>query len=149
MFSVVVPMYNSEKTIGNAIESVVNQSRSDLIDEIIIIDDGSNDNSVDVVREYASKYKSIKLFLKKNGGASSARNMGIEKAKNNMIALLDSDDEWTLNKIEIQYNYLKNNPQIRALGSNRIGESISMGTRYEKGIRRISPISYCIKMFYK
>jgi len=99
--SVIIPTYNSEKTISRAIESVLNQSYS--VFEIIIIDDASTDKTMDIVTKYT---KVISIGLNKNKGASAARNEGIKKATGNWIAFLDSDDEWKLDKLEKQIIFL-------------------------------------------
>jgi glycosyltransferase involved in cell wall biosynthesis len=143
-FSVVIPLYNSENTIKACLESVFTQTRIDLVDEIVIIDDGSTDNSIKIIKEeFPGKY--IKIISKKNGGAASARNIGIKFAKNRFIALLDSDDEWKPNKIEKQAMVLNEFPEIKALGSNRSGESIKAGKEIREGLFQLSPVQYCIK----
>lgn len=146
-YSVVIPMYNSKDTIIQTIESVYSQTRFDLIDEIIIVDDGSIDNSVTLINDYIElkKCKKIKLIKKENGGAASARNIGIINSKNEFIALLDSDDIWEKDKIEKQNEILENNQEIKALGSNRKGEVIRHGSKYKNDIYKISPFQYCIK----
>lgn len=100
MVSVIIPTYNRAWSIERSISSVLNQSFSDL--ELIIVDDGSTDNTQDVI----SKFKDgrIKYFFIKNSGVSTARNFGIKKSKFNLIAFLDSDDEWLPNKLEEQIN---------------------------------------------
>ncbi len=144
-YSVIIPMYNSEETIATTINSVFKQSRFDLIEEILVIDDGSTDRSCDIVGNIPDEKGIINLIKKENGGAASARNLGIKMAKSNMIALLDSDDEWLPEKMEIQDRYLSSYPNIKALGSNRIGECISLGKAYKDGINKISSTLYCLK----
>ncbi len=89
-FSVIIPLYNKEHQIKATIKSVLKQSFSDF--EIIVIDDGSTDNSLHVVSEFNDDR--ISIFRQKNGGASVARNNGISKARAEHIALLDGDDLW-------------------------------------------------------
>ena len=104
MISVIIPMYNAENTIATCIYSVLNQTYKGKI-EIIIINDGSKDNSKKIVEEFININQSdfeIKLINKENGGVSSARNRGMVLAKGHYIALLDSDDEWLPNKLEKQ-----------------------------------------------
>lgn len=144
-YSVVIPMYNSEKTIVTSIKSVEGQTRYDLIDEIIVINDGSKDMSEDKVKKLQISNKKLKLINKSNGGAASARNLGIKIAKNDCIALLDADDMWYPQKLEIQDGILRNNPEIKALGSNRYGEAIRFGKVITNEVRKISPLQYCIK----
>ena len=88
--SVIVPVYNVEDYLEKCLDSLVNQTLKDI--EIIVINDGSPDNSQKIIDKYAKKYKNIEAFTKENGGLSDARNFGIKKAKGEYIAFLDSDD---------------------------------------------------------
>lgn len=90
MFSIVIPLYNKEKQIANTIKSVQNQTFQEF--EIVIVNDGSTDNSVEIVKQIDDKR--IKLINQENTGVSSARNTGIKNASFDYIALLDGDDEW-------------------------------------------------------
>ena len=85
MVSIIIPVYNSETTLRRCLESVINQSISDW--ELILVDDGSNDKSGEICDEYAEKNQRIKVFHKKNGGVSSARNIGLDNAKGNGLYL--------------------------------------------------------------
>lgn len=89
-FSVIIPVYNAEKTLNRCLDSIVNQSFKDY--EIILVNDGSVDNSESICLEYTNKYDNIKYEHKINGGASSARNKGIELAKGDFILFVDCDD---------------------------------------------------------
>ena len=102
--SVIIPAYNSEKTIVKALDSVRKQTSSQYIKEVLVINDGSTDNTKKIVENYKEEYDTfpIQLINKDNGGVSTARNRGLSLAQGNWIALLDSDDEWVLNKIELQ-----------------------------------------------
>lgn len=104
--SVVIPAYNSENTIQATIKSVLKQTLSDF--EIIVIDDGSQDLTVEVASQISDSR--IKLFSYDNAGVATARNRGIEKAAGEYIAFLDADDLWTANKLESQLQALQNNP---------------------------------------
>ena len=77
--SVVVPVYNVEKYLDKCLDSLVNQTLKDI--EIIVVNDGTKDNSQDIIDKYTKKYKNIKAYKKDNGGLSSARNFGIKKSK--------------------------------------------------------------------
>ena len=88
--SVIVPVYNVEKYIGRCIESIIKQSYKNL--EIILIDDGSKDNSGKICDEYAQKDNRIKVIHKKNGGLSDARNTGLNIVNGEYICFIDSDD---------------------------------------------------------
>lgn len=119
--SVIIPMYNSEKTIERALTSVVNQTYKGAI-EIIVVNDGSKDNSQKKVENFINKHPNfdIKLINQQNGGVSKARNTGLKSAIGNYIALLDSDDEWLPKKIEEQIVFFKkpNVDFITALRNN-------------------------------
>lgn len=90
MFTVVIPLYNKESYISRAVQSVLDQDYTNF--ELIIVNDGSTDNSMDVVSKI--KDNRIRIIEQKNGGVSSARNTGIINASNNFIAFLDADDYW-------------------------------------------------------
>lgn len=89
--SVIVPVYNTEKYINKCLDSLVNQTMKNI--EIIVVNDGSKDRSEEVIKQYVDKYpQMIKYYKKENGGLSSARNYGIEKATGDYISFVDSDD---------------------------------------------------------
>jgi len=88
--SVIVPVYNVEKYLRKCLDSLVNQTLEDI--EIIAVDDGSTDSSIDIIKEYAEKHSNIKYYQKENGGLSDARNFGLKMATGKYIAFLDSDD---------------------------------------------------------
>ncbi len=147
--SVIIPVYNSERTIIRAINSVVNQTKSELIKEIIIVNDGSTDRTEEKIIEYSKSEIDIplKIINKKNGGVSSARNKGLENAKGNWIALLDSDDEWKKDKLEIQYRVIKENPQIDFLGGNHQSQDIRILWKKIRTLYKATIKDLCIKMF--
>lgn len=90
LVSIIIPVYNREKTLEYCLNSVLQQTISDF--EVIIIDDGSTDSSVNICKSYALKDNRIHYFYKANGGVSSARNLGISKARGKWITFVDSDD---------------------------------------------------------
>ena len=120
--SVIIPMYNSERTIEKALDSVVGQTYPAHY-QIIVVDDGSSDRSAELVERYAEAHPSadIRLIRQSNGGVSSARNAGMRAATGQWIALLDSDDQWLPDKTRIQMDILSRHPQIDLLGSNVTG----------------------------
>lgn len=89
--SVIVPVYNAEKTLHKCIDSILGQSYKDW--ELLLIDDGSTDASATICDEYAQLDNRIRAFHKQNGGVSSARNVGLKNARGEWIAFVDSDDE--------------------------------------------------------
>ena len=103
--SVIIPTYNRKLFLIHAIDSVLNQTYQKL--ELIIIDDGSSDKSIEYIKK---KHPDIKIYKQFNKGVSSARNKGIKISSNKWIAFLDSDDRWHPKKIEKQVNYLEKNP---------------------------------------
>jgi len=102
--SVIVPVYNSEKYLRKCLDTLVGQTLSDI--EIIVINDGSPDNSQAIIDEYVEKYpEKMVSIVQKNGGQSSARNNGIDRATGDFIAFVDSDDYIELNALETSYEY--------------------------------------------
>ncbi len=102
--SLIVPVYNAEKYLSENIESLINQTYKNI--EIILINDGSTDNSGFLCNEFNKKHSQIITFHIKNSGASNARNFGIEKASGDYIAFIDSDDKIEKNYIEILFENL-------------------------------------------
>lgn len=104
LISVVIPTYNRLDSLSACIDSVLNQSLKP--DEVILVDDGSTDGSIDFVKE---KYKSQVIVIETGGrkGACYARNLGIESSRNDIVAFQDSDDIWLVNKLEDQIELMK------------------------------------------
>lgn len=117
--SVIIPMYNSEKTIERALSSVINQTYAGPL-EIIVVNDGSKDNSAVIVDEYIVKHPahSIRLINQNNGGVSKARNTGLKAATGDYIALLDSDDEWYKEKLSKQLEIFHGNDFVDFQGAS-------------------------------
>lgn len=113
--SVVIPAYNSAPYIARAIESVLTQTSP--AEEIIVVDDGSSDNTADVVHSYESR---IIYIRQGNAGVSVARNTGIETATSDWVAFLDADDEWVPDKLKLQREHLARNPHLVWTMSNYI-----------------------------
>ena len=147
MISVVIPAYNSSITIKDCVESVLNQSRADLIEEIIVVNDGSADDTVSIVEELERSDQRIKLISKQNGGVSTARNVGIKAAKSEWVALLDSDDVWLPKKIEEQWKQIQLHPEIRFIGCNRNKEDVHIGTKVNDSLYRLKLKQLLIKMW--
>ena len=89
--SVIVPVYNVEKYLERCLDSILNQSFKEEI-EVIVVNDGSPDNSQKIIDKYQKKYKNVKGYIKENGGLSSARNFGLTKATGEYVSFIDSDD---------------------------------------------------------
>lgn len=104
--SVIMPVYNAQEFIAKSIESVLMQTYVDL--ELILIDDGSTDQSKKIIKEFMQKDSRIRYIeLEKNMGVANARNIGIEESKGEYIAFLDSDDLWDNTKLEKQIKFMK------------------------------------------
>ncbi len=122
MFSVIIPAYNCERTIFDVLECVLKQTRADLIDEIIIVNDGSVDNTDLIVRGYIKEHKNngkiaYRYIVQENRGVSHTRNRAISMASSEWIALLDSDDIWYPDKLKRQYECIEENPDMCFLGT--------------------------------
>ncbi len=100
--SVIVPVYNVEEYIDKCLNSLVNQTLKDI--EIIVVNDGSKDNSQKIIDDYVKKYpEKVKSFVKENGGQGSARNLGLDKSSGEYISFVDSDDWLELGALEEMY----------------------------------------------
>ena len=100
--SIIIPVYHVEQYLAECLDSVVNQSFRDI--EIVVVNDGSTDNSINVIKQYMEKDNRIILIDKKNEGTGLARNAGIKMAKSKCFLLLDSDDCLAINAIEVLHN---------------------------------------------
>lgn len=110
--SVIIPVYNSEKFLNSALESIFYQSYSSEL-QVIVIDDGSTDRTSFIAKGYCD----VEYLYQKNRGVSAARNVGLELAKGSFIAFLDADDIWKPEKLEEQVSYMEQNPGIGITGT--------------------------------
>lgn len=112
LFSIIIPVYNVEKYLNQCVDSVLEQDFTDY--EIILVDDGSTDNSPTICDKYAEKYTQIKVIHKTNGGLSDARNFGIKEAQGDYLIFLDSDDFWNGRNIlsELHNIIVERNPDM-------------------------------------
>lgn len=113
--SIIIPVYNGAKYIENCLDSVYNQGLSHDNFEILAINDGSTDDSEEIIKTYAQKVDNINLINKENGGVSSARNVGIDSAKGDFVLFLDADDELVDGSLPSVYDYLCSNTDIDML----------------------------------
>lgn len=104
LLSIIIPIYNVEKYLSRCLESIISQYNNDV--ELILIDDGSTDNSEKIYMKYVKKYKFIKFIKQKNAGLSEARNIGMKNSKAEYILFLDSDDYLETNSLSKVYKYL-------------------------------------------
>lgn len=147
--SVIIPMYNSSYTIVSCLNSIKEQTAIDEILEVIVVNDGSNDNSETIVNDYKEKNKSLPIILlnKENGGVSSARNYGIQHSQGEWLALLDSDDCWLPNKIKIQKDLICNNNSIDFLGGAIDDSHLKILFKKVNTLYKASIFDLCIKTF--
>lgn len=132
MISVIIPAYNAEKTVVESINSVLGQTYSDF--ELIVINDGSTDRTLEVVEGIKGKDSRVKVFSYENAGGSVSRNRGAFLAKGEFISFLDADDIWTPDKLEMQLLALQKNPEYGVAYSwtdyiNGRGEIVGNGSR--------------------
>jgi len=129
--SVIIPTFNRVEYLPDALDSVYSQTHP--VSEVIVVDDGSTDHTVE---KLSPSYPSVQFLRQENQGVSSARNLGIAKASHPWIALLDSDDRWTPQKLERQINHLSQNPSLRAVHSGekwiRDGKEINIPASLDK-----------------
>src|SRR5579863_3741450 len=110
LVSVVIPAYNSSRTIAQTLESALTQGIAEI--EVIVVDDGSSDDTAEIVRR--SEDHRLRLVQRPNGGVASARNAGIELARGEWVAFLDSDDIWLPHKLERQLELMSAQPGCQA-----------------------------------
>lgn len=133
LVSVIIPTYNRAATIRRAVDSVLIQDYRPL--ELIVVDDGSEDESGSLLRDLADR-ELLSLIRQPNQGVSAARNRGIEASKGELIAFLDSDDEWLPGKIKAQVEYFRQNPSEVLVQSQerwmRQGRRVNPGRKHLK-----------------
>ncbi|MCX7736006.1 MAG: glycosyltransferase family 2 protein [Candidatus Kapabacteria bacterium] len=112
-FSIIITAFNREKLITRALKSLINQDFTDW--EAVIVDDGSSDNTFEVIKPIVLSYSNIKYIFQKNQGLPTARNTGVYQSRGQYITFLDSDDEYKINHLTTRYLILQENPQIDLL----------------------------------
>jgi glycosyltransferase involved in cell wall biosynthesis len=136
-----MPAYNSSKFIERALTSIEEQTYNNY--EVIVVDDGSVDNTVEVIENHSLP---VKLIKQSNAGASAARNKGMQFATGKYIAFLDSDDEWLPNKLEVQYNLMENNSHWLASYTkerqNKVNASKKEYSKEDKNLKDIFNYPY-------
>ena len=133
LVAVIIPFYNVERYIDRCLASVVNQTYKNL--EIIIVDDGSQDKSINIVNDYINRFNNIILIQKENGGISSARNKALDIANGNYIVFIDSDDYIEDNMIEKLYTDLLNTSSDISICNYFLeGSKTTINTPYKKRI---------------
>ncbi len=127
--SVVIRVFNRQKTIRRAVDSVLNQSHK--VEEIIVVDDNSTDHTGKILNEYRDRI--IRIFLPENSGVSKARNEGVKYASSELISFLDSDDYWERDKLSYQIEFLRKNPFYEMIQSEEI---------WIRNSKRVNPCKY-------
>lgn len=112
LISVIMPVYNAYETLTTAVASVINQSLQDW--ELILVDDGSTDQSLKLALSLASEDERIRVIAQDNRGVSEARNLGVEMSRGSLLAFLDADDAWRVNKLVIHYQLHQAKPALDA-----------------------------------
>lgn len=120
-FSIIVPIYNVEQYLRQCLDSILSQSFQDF--ELILINDGSPDNSLSICEEYAVNYKNVIIIDQENKGLSGARNAGLEIAKGKYVWFVDSDDYITDNALEILFQNLQNYPDLIMFSNYHLREN--------------------------
>lgn len=110
--SVIIPIYNTEKYLKESINSIINQSIGFNNIELILVNDGSTDNSENICLDYCNKYNNIKYIKQSNQGVSVARNNGADNSQSNYILFLDSDDKMDYNSLESLYNFINSHKEL-------------------------------------
>lgn len=119
LVTIIVPVYNAEKNLGRCISSIHNQTYKNL--EIIFINDGSKDKSLDILNEYVQKDNRIQVVSQENKGVSATRNLGIELSKGDFLYFMDADDEIEPKVVETLYTAIKDNSDL-VISNYKIGE---------------------------
>ncbi|WP_271393615.1 glycosyltransferase family 2 protein [Aequorivita sinensis] len=110
--SVIIPVYNASKFLDKCINSLLQAQIEEVANEIILVDDGSTDNSLQICEMYANSHKNIKVYSQENQGPSVARNLGIEKALGNYITFVDSDDYVEKDYLKEIYSVISTYPSV-------------------------------------
>ena len=131
LLTVLMPVYNAEKFLAESINSILSQTYSDF--ELLILDDGSTDNSLKIIEAYAKEDKRIKVIVnQKNRGEAKCRNRLLKNSKTEFIAWMDADDISLEDRLQTQMDFLKQNPKIDAVGVqySAFGSSGNLATNF-------------------
>lgn len=139
LISVIVPIYNTEKYLVECVESIRKQTYSNI--EIILVDDGSTDASIEICDEFAEKDSRVRVFHKENEGVAVARNFGIQQSNGQYVVIVDSDDVAVDKMIEVLYTQIKENDADIAVGDYYIYDE-SDGNFYYY----ITEADYCVEV---
>ncbi|MCF2150857.1 glycosyltransferase family 2 protein [Desmonostoc muscorum LEGE 12446] len=130
--SVILSTYNRENYLNNCIDSVINQTFKDW--ELIVVDDGSQDNTFTVVNPYLQKFNNVRYLKHQNRKAAYGRNAGIQASFGNYITFIDSDDTYKTNHLESRFEYMRANPEIDLIeGGYEIEEEFFVADYFKPG----------------
>lgn len=150
MISVIIPLYNKEKSIAQTLDSVLGQKCADF--EVVIVNDGSTDNSYSIAKEYVAKDNRIHLFKQSNGGPSKARNTGVKQAKGEWILFLDADDELLPGALATFEKYAQSWPEADMLLMEVMvtdGKLSHLARKYKNGLIKYPFLAYCLDMLFQ
>ena len=146
MISVIVPVYNAEKYIRETIHSILNQDFADF--EILLINDGSKDKSLEICNELALKYPQIRVFDQKNSGVSAARNKGLLEARGEYIAFADADDLLEKDMLSTLYNCAKEyNADVVSCGAGLVEDGKIIKEEYGTNTIKVYDSNEALKFF--
>lgn len=147
LISVIIPVHNSEKYLSECITSVLNQSFKSF--ELILVDDGSTDNSYSICKQFKKKDKRVKLFSSNepHSGAGATRNVGLNKATGDYIAFIDSDDIVSNKYLEVLLNIAKNEVDLSTVTYTNFKKDISFQDNKETLIKDLSPANAIRALF--
>jgi glycosyltransferase involved in cell wall biosynthesis len=134
LVSVIIPVYNYDRYLAEAIESVLNQTYRRL--EVIVVDDGSTDRSSEVAKSFVDR--GVRYCYQEHAGIGPARNRGADLAQGDFIAFLDADDRWPEYKLERQLSAIKNDPALEMV----FGQAVQLhnGPEWEAGVKAMNPL---------
>ncbi|WP_339893594.1 glycosyltransferase [uncultured Algibacter sp.] len=152
--SIIIPVYNVEKYIARCLDSLVNQDLAENDYEILVVNDGSRDNSVDIAKKYAIKYANLKVITQINRGVGSARNKGISLAKGKYIYFIDPDDYIAKNSLLLLLDYSERNDLdiLTFLSEKTLSpDMLESKTKEKEGlnIKIVTGIEYIANNYYK
>jgi len=138
-FSIIIPCYNKVEGIGRCLQSLISQTYGNF--EVIIIDDGSTDDSKTVIKSFMKDKRFHAFFMPQNSGRLVARNLGMRLARNNWICWLDADDEYMSNYLEVLNDEINRNPDYKIFNFGMLVKEreIVDDERYENGWRIVPP----------
>lgn len=148
LVTVVIPVYNSEKFISDCFNSVLNQTYKNI--ELVVIDDGSEDSSAEIIKRCVEKHNNIKYYYQENGGAGAARNSGIGKASGKYLTFLDVDDRFAPDYIEKMVHAMESGAMLAVSGYTMVsasGKVLSTYKTVDKPLSFLGNSATCGKMY--